>query len=148
MLSGCNSAPLEQIPLAPLDWITELGGVVTMQAPIHTRDTQYHYISYDAHGERTSKYVDEVLFPTDVIVVYKPEMSSPRVFLAISPHGGCLLSWNDGSRQFEDPCYGSRFDIYGKYTFGPSPRDMDEIPSEIRGNMLWVTGKISYGEER
>lgn len=149
LLSSCGAGTpeVEEIPLAPLDRIVEGGTVIMMRAPLHVRDPAHQLAGYTAAGERTFEVVDEVLFPTDVIVIFTPEMDAPTVFLARSPHGGCLLLWKQDEGIFEDPCYGSRFDLEGKYRFGPSPRDLDKLPSEVRGNMLWVKGEIVYGEE-
>ncbi|MEZ4679989.1 MAG: Rieske (2Fe-2S) protein [Caldilineaceae bacterium] len=117
-----------------------------MRAPLHVQDAKYPLFGYTADGERTSSYVNEILFPTDVIIVFKPGMSTPTVFLARSPHGGCLLLWHPADLKFEDPCFGSRFDLEGNYWSGPSPRALDKLPSTVRGNMLWVKGEIIYGK--
>ena len=137
---------VEEIPLAPLSWLIETGAVTILRAPLHVHDTKYHLFGYTAEGERTSGYADEILFPTDVIVVFKPGISTPTVFLARSPHGGCLLLWRQDDLKFEDPCFGSRFDIEGHYGSGPSPRDLDQLPATVRGKMLWVKGEIVYGK--
>lgn len=118
-----------------------------MRSPLHVYDQKYHLIRYTAAGEQTSKVFAEVLFPTDIIVVFRPGMKTPTVFLARSPHGGCLLHWNDNEKKFEDPCYGSRFDSTGKYFFGPALRDLDKLPAVVRDDMIWVEGEIVYGKE-
>lgn len=56
------------------------------------------------------------------------EVARQAVFLARSPHGSCLLRWDEAADEIEDPCYGSRFDMEGKYLFGPAPRDLDRLP--------------------
>lgn len=137
---------VEEIPLAPLSWLMETGEVLILRAPFHVQDARYHLVGYTAEGDRTSSYTDEILFPTDVIVVFKLGMSIPTVFLARSPHGGCFLLWRQSAMQFEDPCFGSRFDSEGHYRSGPSPRDLDQLPATVRGKMLWVKGEIVYGK--
>ena len=137
---------VEEIPLAPLSWLVETGEVIPLRAPLHVHDTRYHLVGYTAEGERTSSYGNEILFPTDVIIVFKRGMRTPTVFLARSPHGGCLLLWRPDDMQFEDPCFGSRFDSEGKYWSGPSPRGLDQLPATVRGKMLWVKGELIYGK--
>ena len=137
---------VEKIPLAPLQWIVDSGEVIILRAPLHVHDAKYHLVGYTADGERMSSYIDETLFPTDVIIVFKPGMNTPTVFLARSPHGGCLLLWRQAELKFEDPCFGSRFDIEGHYLSGPSPRDLDKLPATVRGKILWVKGEIIYGK--
>ena len=149
LLSNACVKPLqvvEETPLAPLSWLVDTGEVIMLRAPLHVHDAKYHLVGYTADGERTSSYVNEILFPTDVIIVFKPGMSTPTVFLARSPHGGCLLLWRPADLRFEDPCFGSRFDLEGNYRSGPSPRDLDKLPATVRGNMLWVKGEIIYGK--
>ncbi len=146
LIAGCGSPDLvEEIPLAPADWVAEVGGVAPVRAPIAVLDSRYPAFGYNAEGERTTEIIEAWLFPTDVIVVLQ-EGETPLVFLARSPHGGCLLRWDSQTEQFDDPCYGSRFTLDGEYVAGPSPRGMDQLRAEVRGSVVWIQGKIVYGE--
>jgi hypothetical protein len=163
-LAACSierpQSQVEHIPLVPLDQIMEaseaVGEVVSLRAPIHTQDDRYPYFGYSPSGEHFGRNEDEILFPTDVLVVLVNE-EVKHVFLARSPHGSCFIRWNagwpfseipkwDAGDYFDEPCYGSKWDLEGNYISGPSPRDMDELPFEIKDGMLWVGGEIIYGE--
>lgn len=137
-------------PLAPVDFVAAQGGVISLRAPFSTQDHQYPLVSYQADGEMEYSVYDELLWPTDVFVVADPALlapqEAPRVFLARSPHGGCLLKWEYAEQWFSDPCYGSRFDATGRYVSGPSPRHLDRLPSEVRAGVIWVRNEIVYGE--
>ncbi len=159
-VSGCADAQpqnqIESIPLAPLDLLSQEDGVIPFRAYLHTKDRRYPYFGFTAGGDRFGKTVDEVLFPTDVLIV-QVDSEVTHVFLMRSPHGGCFIRWNGGwpyselpnwtgKNYFDEPCYGSRWDMEGKWILGPSPRNMDELPFEVKDGMLWVTGEILYGE--
>ncbi len=148
-LSACGTAqetPDQEIPVVPLDFVQQAGGIVSVRAPLHARDSQLQLFEFDANGERLMKTYDEVIFPTDVLVVYSEVERTARVFLRRSPHGGCLLLWDLEASWIHDPCFGSRFDLNGAYLVGPSQRDLDQLPASIRRGMVWVGADVIYGE--
>ncbi len=83
----------------------------------------------------------------DVFVSYDADDQTAHVFLARSPHMGCLMNWVPEARKFVDPCFGSRFGSDGAYESGPSPRGLDELPAEIRDGMIWVKDEVIYGQD-
>jgi Rieske Fe-S protein len=103
-------------------------------------------LQFDASGNRALRYFDEMFFPVDLMIVYSEESQTAIVFLRRSPHGGCLLLWNQADSRLNDPCFGSNFDLAGNYMSGPSPRDLDQLPASVRDGMIWVTPEIIYGE--
>lgn len=149
LLSGCGTRsdqPFETINLAPMQWLDQTGDVVRLPAPLHTFDARYAYTVPAEDGRFTAQTSAETLFPTLVWIVSDPAGGAPTVLLARSPHLGCLIEWNAEQQRFEDPCYGSRFDRSGRWQFGPSSRDMDRLPDEVRDGFLWVTNQIIYGD--
>lgn len=80
----------------------------------------------------------EELRPGDgaVVVVKGQKIAAYRdeagVLHALSPkckHLGCTVGWNHGSRTWDCPCHGSRYDATGKVIQGPAERDLD--PAKI-----------------
>ena len=134
------------VPLVPLDLVRQAGGVIWWRAPLRIHDTQLPLVEYDRNGNASSRIVDDILFPTDVLIVLAEQTEEVRVFLRRSPHGGCLLLYRQDRARFEDPCYGSLFDLAGQYIDGPSRRHLDELPATIQGEMIWVTPEIVYGQ--
>lgn len=132
--------------VAPQLWTRELGGIVRLAAPLHTRDLRYNFPVPTIDGWFTSQTSDEILFPTMVLIVDTSDDVAPTAFLARSPHGGCLIEWSKEQQRFLDPCDGSRWDRTGTYEEGPAPRDMDLLPVKVRDGMLWVTNEITYGQ--
>lgn len=148
-LAACrprNQVTVQEYPLIPVDRVEMGEGVAGIRGPFYTHDRQHPLVGYTAGGEVAYQIHDAALFPTDVWVVFTPDMAQPRVFLARSPHGGCLVRWEWENNRFSDPCYGSRFAVDGAYLSGPAPRNLDELPAELRGTMIWVRNEIIYGK--
>ena len=71
-----------------------------------------------------------------------------RCFQAVCPHLGCLIDYSASDGAFQCPCHASGFDLHGRRQFGPSPRDMDDLPVRVsepddRGRR-WV--EVAYRE--
>ena len=60
----------------------------------------------------------------------------------------CLAEWKDVTTRFEDPCSGSKFEIYGTYISGPADRSLDRFPVRIDNGEIWVDiSKMIFGAE-
>ncbi|MFZ1769518.1 MAG: hypothetical protein WAU00_09990 [Caldilinea sp.] len=150
LLTACTRPQTVEVmvqwqPLLPLEKLRPGNNVSPLRAPFATHDRQSPLVGYTAAGEIDYQIYDARLWPTDVIVVAS-EADAPLVFLARSPHGGCLLRWDSTEMRLSDPCSGSHFDLTGQYLSGPSPRHLDRLPSEVRDGMIWVRNEIIYGE--
>jgi len=75
--------------------------------------------------------------PEQVWVVKKsPE--NIKVYSPVCPHLGCRYNWDEVRKQFVCPCHNSVYGIDGKVVSGPAPRGLDELPSEIKNQNLYV----------
>ena len=151
LLIGCtgghqNESNHRGIPLVPIAYIQQMGGVINVRAPLHVEDTQLQLIEYDAAGERKMRLYREEVFPVDVMVAYLDTTESVAVYLRRSPHGGCLILWDSDENWFHDPCFGSKFDRNGRYISGPSPRNLDQLTASTRNGMVWIRAEVIYGE--
>jgi len=72
------------------------------------------------------------------IWILKDEKEQVTSYSPICPHLGCSFNWNEKVSHFECPCHTSVWDISGKLLSGPSPRDLDKLPIEIRNNEIFV----------
>jgi len=54
-----------------------------------------------------------------------------------SGYGQCALKWVPVNNRFEDPCWGSKFDLQGQWLSGP-PRRVYVHPAEIEDGRIWV----------
>jgi Rieske Fe-S protein len=58
----------------------------------------------------------------------------------ICPHAGCFINFDPKTSTFFCPCHGATFSLEGirKEEKSVSPRDLDSLDVEIRGNEVWV----------
>jgi len=72
------------------------------------------------------------------VYVSRNERGELAVLSAICPHLGCSVSWQANHDKFVCPCHGGEFKAGGEHIFGPPPRAMDALPSQIKGGKLQV----------
>lgn len=90
---------------------------------------------------------------TLALLVEHDSAGSFRVWFARSTlpiHGvraprDCLVTWQEDIQRYQEPCGGSRWTRDGKYVEGPAPRDMDQFPTEIRQDQLWIKLQLAQG---
>lgn len=75
--------------------------------------------------------------PEQVWVV-KKSPTDIKVFSPICTHLGCRYNWDEDKKQFVCPCHNSVYTIDGKVVSGPAPRDLDELPIEMKDGDLYV----------
>jgi len=149
LLTSCGprqNALDTEFPLVPVELVTQGGGVIPWRAPLHAKDGQLQLAQYTETGERVFGSYDEVTFPTDVLIVISEGSQAATVFLRRSPHGGCLLLWDPENNRIHDPCFGSKFDLTGQFISGPSRRNLDQLPADVRDGIIWVTPEVVYGD--
>ncbi len=58
----------------------------------------------------------------------------------VCPHAGCFVNVAADRSRFVCPCHKSSFDLSGAVNdpASPSPRDMDALDVELRGDEVWV----------
>lgn len=66
-----------------------------------------------------------------------------KAFNAICPHAGCFVGWLPADKVYLCPCHNSAFLPDGEKTnykgkTNPSPRPMDSLDVEVRGDEVWV----------
>jgi hypothetical protein len=135
---------IKDYPFMPMELFVEQGDIQLRRVPMHTFDRAYRAATYTPEGEITAFNLAAILFPTDVIAIYLEDMDAPQVFLGLAPNSGCILHYDEEEKVFSDPCYGSTFTLHGAYIAGPAQQDLDRLPSEVRGNMLWIRNEIIY----
>ncbi len=71
-----------------------------------------------------------------------------EAFNVICPHLGCSVSFDAPRDIFQCPCHTSAFDVEGQVISGPSPRGLDTLECEIRGDgsdaEVWVKFENFY----
>ncbi len=71
-------------------------------------------------------------------------------FNAICPHAGCFVAYAAERKCYQCPCHTSSFTTDGARIMpSPSPRDMDPLKVEVRGDEVWVAFANYYpGKEK
>lgn len=96
-----------------------------------------------------------VIAPVTVFLV-RDAANTVHAFIGEDPRNGCALVWYPDSHPpttqtpnlevFYDTCHGSIYDRTGKVVGGPSPWNLNELASEVRGEELWVNpGRVKVG---
>lgn len=55
------------------------------------------------------------------------------------PHLGCQVQWCPTSQWFENPCHGEKFNRWGEWMDGPSPRGLDRYVSRVEDGRYVVS---------
>lgn len=59
------------------------------------------------------------------------------------------MPWCTSSRWFENPCHGERYDRWGEWMDGPSPRGLDRYRSRVEdGRMIVALAAFLAGPPR
>lgn len=72
------------------------------------------------------------------VYVTRDESGQLAILSAICPHLGCSVSWQAGNDKFVCPCHGGEFKADGQHIFGPPPRAMDRLPTQLKDGKLQV----------
>jgi menaquinol-cytochrome c reductase iron-sulfur subunit len=72
------------------------------------------------------------------VYVSRDEKGQLTVLSAICPHLGCSVSWQAGNDKFVCPCHGGEFKADGRHIFGPPPRAMDQLPTQLKDGKVQV----------
>lgn len=118
----------------------EIGKVTTFPTGVPTA-VAFAETARDAYNISTVARSAYVLKRSDTDVV---------VFTPVCPHLGCHVSFDATLGAFVCPCHGSRFSATGKRIAGPTPRDLDTLPSKIEKGVLlaqWVQYRPGVAEK-
>lgn len=77
----------------------------------------------------------------DVVIgaawVRRVEPAKVEAFSAVCPHLGCAVGWM--ADKFVCPCHDSAFSVTGVRETGPSERDLDPLPVQVKDGRLQLT---------
>jgi nitrite reductase/ring-hydroxylating ferredoxin subunit len=108
--------------------------------------------NFDAGGASQFEVGKPVRFAKAEFWLVKQEDGSFLALHAKSPaYHNCTVPWLPNFRfpnpetgeytpgWFRDPCSGATWDVNGKRVFGPSPRDLDRFPVEVKDGRVFVS---------
>jgi len=90
----------------------------------------------DERVDQWSRYPREKI--GSVFLVRDSQDEPPRCFSATCPHLGCAVEYKPQQGEFRCPCHTSAFAQDGAVISGPSPRPLDTLEVEVRGDQVWV----------
>lgn len=78
--------------------------------------------------------------PVGAIYLTRTAEREVTALQSICPHAGCFVEFRPGQHEFFCPCHNSSFAADGSINDprSPSPRAMDRLAVELRGNQVWV----------
>ena len=78
--------------------------------------------------------------PVGAIYLSRSAKGEVTAFQSICPHAGCFVEFRPTKNEFFCPCHNSSFASDGSINDpkSPSPRPMDTLAVEVRGNEVWV----------
>lgn len=71
-------------------------------------------------------------------IFLKTENGQVTALYARCTHAACAVNWNEGSKQFECPCHGGKFDASGKVVAGPPPKPLERLIATVQGQDVLV----------
>jgi Rieske Fe-S protein len=83
--------------------------------------------------------VGGVLYTQGIYVVH----TGQSTYIALSPyctHQGCGVTYNAGSKQFDCPCHGGKFDLNGNVLSGPPSSPLGQYQVALSGTTLTIKG--------
>lgn len=78
-------------------------------------------------------------------VYLKKEVDELTAFSPVCTHLGCLVKWDNISKEFICACHGGKYDIDGNVIAGPPPKPLERLPFEIKDGKLYIGIRL-YGQ--
>ncbi len=104
-------------------------------APAVGDDPVHAIVRWDPSIVRQDGLESRIVYASEPVV---DRTTGLMVLVLRSPHGGCDTPFCESSRWFEDVCFGSRFNGWGEWVSGPSPRSLDRRPARLVDGRLEV----------
>lgn len=89
---------------------------------------------------RSDAWTRESSVPVGVVYLRRTEASRVVALHSVCPHAGCFVDYQADRRAFFCPCHDSTFAVDGSINDprSPSPRAMDTLAVEVRGQGVWL----------
>lgn len=96
---------------------------------------------FSVYADKKDAWTTFPASPVGAVYISKTGDKELRVLNVVCPHAGCFVDYVKNDDEYFCPCHNSSFKSDGdiKSTHSPSPRPLDELEYEIRGdNEIWV----------
>ena len=89
---------------------------------------------------RSDAWTREAAVPVGVVYLRRTAPTEVVALHSVCPHAGCFVDYQVDRKSFFCPCHDSTFAVDGSINDprSPSPRPMDSLSVEIRGQGVWL----------
>jgi len=130
-----------------LDWIVALGSLVTAFA-VTVPGLMYLWpaakgggadkVEVEGADQMTRGQGKTIQVGSQAVVVVRGR-NGFHAYSAVCTHLGCLVKWDQPSKQFHCPCHAAVFDENGKVVSGPPPAPLPEFVVKEIGDKVFVS---------
>jgi menaquinol-cytochrome c reductase iron-sulfur subunit len=138
----CAGVPLVSGLVAWLDPLSRAGGggdwvQVAELASVPTDGTP---IRVTVVSGRSDAWTRDSAVPVGVVYLRRSAPGEVVALHSVCPHAGCFIDYQSDRRNFFCPCHDSTFAVDGSINDprSPSPRAMDTLAVEVRGQGVWL----------
>lgn len=95
---------------------------------------------FTVYADRVDAWTRTPATPVGAVYLRRTGERTVEALQTICPHAGCFVDFRPKDRDFFCPCHNSTFALDGAISDpkSPSPRAMDTLPVEVRGEEIWV----------
>ena len=125
--------------LSPLRRRAQAGDTVRVTSlPALPQDGQPR--KFPVLAERVDAWNRTPNVPVGAVYLRRTGPREVRAFNVACPHAGCFVDFQPAQDHYHCPCHNSSFSLDGKILDpkSPSPRGLDELAVELRGDEIWV----------
>ena len=89
---------------------------------------------------RSDAWTRDKAVPVGVVYLRRTGPSQVVALHSVCPHAGCFIDYQTDRKAFFCPCHDSTFAVDGSINDprSPSPRSMDTLAVEVRGESVWL----------
>ncbi|NBP25054.1 MAG: Rieske (2Fe-2S) protein [Proteobacteria bacterium] len=138
----CAGVPLASGLVAWLDPLSRSGGAgdwieVADVASVPADGTP---VRVTVISGRSDAWTREAAVPVGVVYLRRSGPTDIVALHSVCPHAGCFVDYQTDRKAFFCPCHDSTFAVDGSINDprSPSPRSMDTLGVEVRGQSVWL----------
>ncbi len=125
--------------LDPLRRKTEAGGAVKV-ATLNSLPESGEPRKFSVLATKVDAWNRTPNVPVGAVYLQRLPGNKVRALNVVCPHAGCFVDYKGDKNNFHCPCHNSSFGLDGTILDpkSPSPRPLDALEVEVRGNEVWV----------
>ena len=95
---------------------------------------------FTVFADRVDAWTKTTQVPVGAVYLRRTAGTSVTALHAACPHAGCFVDYRGDRKDFFCPCHNSSFAADGTIADpkSPSPRPLDRLDLEVRGNEVWI----------